>query len=109
MAQIALPQVSAPRRRRVSEETASAWVSISPWVVGFLIFTLWPLGASIYFSLTKYDVVSSPEWIGFDNYRRLLTNDPRFVKSIVNTLIYTALYVPLHVVTALAVALLLNQ
>jgi multiple sugar transport system permease protein len=106
MAQIAL---DAPKRRRVSEETTAAWISISPWVVGFLIFTLWPLGASIYFSLTKYDVIHSPEWIGFDNYHRLLTNDPRFVKSIINTLVYAALYVPLHVVTALAVALLLNQ
>lgn len=109
MAQIALPSVITPKRRRISEETGSAWVSISPWIVGFLVFTLWPLGASIYFSFTKYDVVSSPEWIGIDNYRRLLTNDPRFVKSIVNTLLYAALYVPLHIVTALAVALLLNR
>lgn len=109
MAQIALPDVERPQRRRISEETASAWVSISPWIVGFLLFTLWPVGASVYFSLTKYDVVTSPVWIGFDNYERLLTNDPRFIKSIVNTLIYAALYVPLHVITALLVALLLNQ
>src|SRR5215211_9201040 len=105
MAQVALPGP----RRRISEETTAAWIAISPWVIGFLIFTLWPLGASIYFSLTKYDVLHSPEWIGFANYQRLMTNDPRFVKSIVNTLIYAALYVPLHVITALAVALLLNR
>ena len=97
------------RRWRAREETVAAWIAISPWVIGFLIFTLWPLASSIYFSFTKYDVVSSPQWVGLDNYRRLFTDDRRFIVSIKNSLIYTALYVPLHVITALAISLLLNQ
>ena len=95
--------------RNRQEETLSAWIVISPWVIGFLVFTLWPVASSIYFSFTKYDVVSSPEWVGLDNYRRLFTDDRRFGISIRNSLVYTLLYVPLHVGSALAVALLLNQ
>jgi multiple sugar transport system permease protein len=95
--------------RRNRDETTAAWIAISPWVIGSLVFTLWPVASSVYFSFTKYDVVTSPEWVGLENYRRLFTNDRRFAVSIRNSITYTALYVPLHVATALAVALLLNQ
>jgi multiple sugar transport system permease protein len=97
------------RRFRITEETRAGWIAISPWLIGFLIFTLGPVLASVYFSLTRYDVISSPQWVGLDNYRQLLTNDDRFIRSIRNTLIYAALYVPLHVISALLVATLLNQ
>jgi len=95
--------------RRARDETIAAWIAISPWVIGFLIFTLWPIVSSVYFSFTKYDVVTSPEWVGLDNYRRLFTNDRRFAISIRNSLIYTVMYVPLHVLSALGVAILLNK
>ena len=99
----------AQRRARLSEEERAGWLAISPWLVGFLVFTLVPIVASIYFSMTRYDVISSPEWVGLSNYRKLLGEDQRFRTSLWNTLVYTALYVPLHVVTTLAVALLLNE
>lgn len=102
--------VATPRSRlRRHEETVSAWIAISPWVIGFLIFTVGPLAISLYYSFTKYDGISTPQWIGLDNYRKVLTDDPRFTKAVMNTLVYTLMYVPLHVVTALSVALLLNQ
>jgi multiple sugar transport system permease protein len=107
MAQAVLPTVK--RRRRPSEETIAGWLTISPWIVGFIIFTAGPVVASLYFSFTKYDVLTPAKWVGFDNYRRLLTNDELFPKSLWNSLVYTVLYVPLHVITALGVALLLNQ
>jgi multiple sugar transport system permease protein len=97
------------RRFRLSEETATGWLTVSPWILGFLIFTVGPLIASLYFSLTKYNVVQPAKWVGLDNYRRLLTSDPKFTKSIVNTLVYAVLYVPSHIVVALAIALLLNR
>lgn len=97
------------RRFRLSEETRAGWLMLSPWVIGFLIFTAFPVGASLYFSFTKYDVVSSPQWVGLDNYRRLFTRDDLFPVSIRNSLIYTAMYVPLHTVLALLVALLLHH
>ena len=99
----------APRRRGPSEETATGWLVVSPWIVGFLIFMIGPLIASMYFSLTKYNVVSSPSWVGLDNYRKLLTDDPKFTKSLVNTLVYAVIFVPVHICMALGVALLLNK
>lgn len=100
---------TARRRSRVSEETTAGWIAISPWLVGFVIFTLGPLLASLYFSFTKYDVLNPPQWIGTENYRRLLTNDRLFPKALGNTFVYAALYVPLHVVTALGAAMLLDK
>jgi len=70
---------------------------------------VFPFFAAFYFSFTKYDVISSPEWVGLENYNRLLTNDRLFPLALRNTLIYTAMYVPLHLATALGVALLLNE
>ncbi len=92
-----------------SAEERAAWLAISPWLAGFLIFTLVPIVASIYFSMTRYDVLSSPEWVGLRNYRDVLTNDDLFRTSIWNTVVYTVMYVPLHVVTTVAIALLLNE
>ncbi len=117
MAQAVLPRepgrggivVPSRGRRRVSEETVAGWTAISPWVVGFLIFTLGPLIASIYFSFTSYDMLRSPRWVGLENYRRLIFDDALLPKALANTFIYALMHVPLHVVTALGVALLLNE
>jgi len=101
--------ISSFRPRRPSEEAVTGWLVVTPWIVGFLIFMVWPLTASVYFSLTKYNVVSSPVWVGLDNYRRILSDDPKFAQSIVNTLIYAAIFVPLHLFMALGTALLLHR
>jgi multiple sugar transport system permease protein len=101
--------VYAGKRRRVSEESRAGWLAISPWIVGFLIFTLGPVIASLYFSFTKYDVISSPRWVGLANYRRLFTKDELFPKALWNTFVYTILYVPLHTILALLIATLLNE
>ncbi|MBA2519399.1 MAG: sugar ABC transporter permease [Chloroflexia bacterium] len=94
---------------RLSDETRAGWLSITPWIIGFLVFTLGPLLASLYFSFTNYDVLTPPEWIGLDNYAQLLTADRLFPRALQNTLIYAVLYVPLHIVTALGVAMLLER
>jgi multiple sugar transport system permease protein len=78
-------------------------------VIGFFIFTAWPVVSSLYFSFTKYDVISSPEWVGLANYRKLLTDDRLFTVAVKNTVVYTLLFVPLHVGAALGIALLLHQ
>lgn len=92
-----------------SEETRAGWLAISPWVAGFIIFTLGPILASLYFSLTSYNVVQPARFVGLENYRRIFADDPLFIKSLLNTFVYTALHVPLHVFTALGAALLLNR
>lgn len=81
---------------------------ISPWLVGFLAFSLYPALASLYYSFTDFRIFQSPEWIGLGNYTKLLA-DPLFWKSLANTLYLTILGVPLAVVIALAIAVLLNM
>ena len=81
---------------------------ISPWIAGFLIFQVYPLVASVYFSFCDYDVLQSPVWIGALNYRDMLTDDV-FWKSLYNTLYFAAFSLPLGLVSSVALAILLNQ
>jgi len=81
---------------------------ISPWLVGFFAFTLYPALASLYYSFTDFKILQSPRWIGLDNYTQLL-RDPLFWKSLTNTLYLTLIGVPLAVLVALSIALLLNR
>ena len=81
---------------------------ISPWLVGFLAFNLYPALASLYYSFTNFKILQEPRWTGLDNYTKLI-NDPLFWKSLTNTLYLTVVGVPLAVVVALGIALLLNR
>ncbi len=81
---------------------------ISPWIIGFLAFTFYPLVASIYYSFCDYDVISKPVWIGLLNYSDMFT-DTVFWKSLNNTFYYAALSLPLSLVLALLIAVLLNN
>ena len=81
---------------------------ISPWLLGFLAFTLYPAIASLYYSFTNLKILQEPKWIGLDNYTSLI-NDPLFWKSLSNTLYLTVVGVPLAVIVALGIALLLNR
>lgn len=81
---------------------------ISPWLIGFLVFTLGPMLTSLWLSLTKYDL-HTMEFVGIENFRRLATRDPLFWKALTNTLIYAAVSVPLGIVGSLGLAILLNQ
>jgi multiple sugar transport system permease protein len=81
---------------------------ISPWLLGFIIFTAYPFLASIYFSFTRYDIVSKPVWVGIANYRTLLHDDPLFWKSLFVTFQFALFSVPLGIVVGVGLALLLN-
>ncbi|MDN0199228.1 sugar ABC transporter permease [Streptomyces sp. S.PNR 29] len=81
----------------------------SPWIVGFLVFLLGPMVASIYLSLTDWDSFTPPKWVGLQNYVKLLTDDPAFWKALWNTCYYAAISVPLGLVIGLWLANLLNK
>ncbi len=80
-----------------------------PWFVGFIIFGLYPMVMSIYYSLCRYDVLRIPQFIGLGNYEKLIFEDPYFWTSISNTLIYTVLRVPLCIIGSLMLAVLVNN
>jgi multiple sugar transport system permease protein len=93
------------------QNTFAGYFFASPWIVGFLIFVLVPLGLSLYWSFTDYRVTFThpPDWVGLANYRTLLLQDTSFRSSIVNTLYYTVIGLPLQMGVALLLAVLLNQ
>ncbi|AZR73252.1 ABC transporter permease [Anoxybacter fermentans] len=93
-------------RRR---ENLLGYLFILPWILGFLIFTVFPMGYSIWLSFTKWNLFTPPRWVGFDNYVKLLTEDPKFWQSLKVTTIYSIFSIPLGILGSLSVALLLNQ
>jgi multiple sugar transport system permease protein len=84
------------------------YVFISPWIIGYLIFTLGPIIFSGYLSFTRFNLSDPPVWVGLQNYR-LLLQDSIFWKSLQVSAYYTFLSVPLGIVFSLLLALLLNQ
>ncbi|WP_141504245.1 carbohydrate ABC transporter permease [Paenibacillus luteus] len=87
----------------------AGYAFIFPWLLGLFVFSLFPIFFSLYLSFTDYDILSAPQWIGFENFKEMFTDDPRFVKSVKVTLLYVAVSVPLRLCFALAVAALLNM
>jgi multiple sugar transport system permease protein len=78
-----------------------------PWIVGLLIFTIYPFCASLYYSCTDFSVLQKPVWVGLDNYREI-TGDAVFWQVLGNTLYYVVLAIPAGLFGALGLALLMN-
>lgn len=89
-------------------EERVAYLYLSPWLIGLLVFTIGPIVASIFISLTDWNLMNPPRWVGTANYAKML-EDRDFYNSMRVTLKYVALSVPLYLVLSLALALLLNQ
>lgn len=79
------------------------------WLVGFFLFTFGPTLASIYLSFTEYDLARPPFWVGWENYVRIVTDDPKFKEAMHVTFIYVLFSVPLKLLMALGVAMSLNK
>ena len=101
------------RRLGVKAEAATGIALIMPWVLGFLIFTLFPFIASLYLSFTDYNILRPisfeklPPLVGFDNYTHAFTEDPNFWPSIQLTLLNGAIGIPLGMIGSLVTAMLL--
>lgn len=84
------------------------YLFIAPWVIGFVIFTLGPIIASLFLGFTFYDIVSSMRWVGFDNYEYMLT-DFMFWQALKVTFQYAAGSVILRIIAAFSIAIILNR
>ncbi len=98
---------SAIRLRRSLRANAEGYSFISPWLIGFFIFTVGPMLASLYFAFTDYRAVTSPTFTGLANFERMV-KDRYFYISLGNTAFYTFLGVPAFQLSALLMALALN-
>lgn len=97
------------RRSLASEQNRTAYTFLLPWFIGFFCLTAGPMLGSLYLSLTKYDLFTSPKWVGLDNYIRIFTDDETFSSSLWLTFKYVLLSVPLKLTFALLVAMALNR
>jgi multiple sugar transport system permease protein len=119
----AIPRRSVAERRRARRRAAlrkygAVLILLSPWIVGFVVFTLTPMIISLYWSFTHYDMASAPRWVGLDNYRFMFgvgkihgikAADPYFWTAVRNTLWIIVFGVPLRVLFAMVTAMLLTR
>lgn len=104
-------QALGSRRRWLNlsrREALFCYLFISPWLVGFIIWTAGPILYSLYLSFTDYTIISAPIWVGLANFRKAFTLDVLVSKSLVNTAYYVGIGVPLRIVFAFLLAALLN-
>ena len=98
---------SAAQRKRARKNILMVLLFLSPWLIGFFVFTLYPVLASLYYSFTHYDLLSTPRWIGTANYTFMFTKDPFFWTAVRNTAWIILWGVPLRIIVAVATASLL--
>jgi multiple sugar transport system permease protein len=97
------------RSRDFRQNNGIGYLFISPWLIGFFLFALIPIGMSFYLAFTNYDLLSGrSEFIGLANFERMFFQDIRYGRSLNATIKYVAFSVPLRLIFALAVAMLLN-
>lgn len=106
-------RTSVVRRRwspRTIREAIEGYLYVSPWLIGFIVLTLGPMLASLYFSFTQYSIVRAPRWIGLDNYIRAFSGkDQLFWPSLWRTAVFTFYFVPFGVIISLLLAVALNH
>ncbi|MEW4371361.1 carbohydrate ABC transporter permease [Paenibacillus kandeliae] len=86
----------------------TGYAFISPFIIGFLAFTLIPMFISLYLSFTSYNLFSPPRWVGLNNFEKMFTGDTKYWNSVKVTLYYVFIGVPLRLTFALFVAMILN-
>ncbi|NLN45288.1 MAG: sugar ABC transporter permease, partial [Clostridiaceae bacterium] len=97
------------KSRYLWDRNKYGYLFLLPWLVGIFAFTFYPIISSLYYSFTNYNLFTDPDWIGLKNYKNILFENARVVKALKVTGVYVLLDVPLQLLTALALALLLNK
>jgi len=103
------PAIRKRRSWRGFQRNIEGYLFISPWIIGFLAFTLGPMIAALWLSFMKWTIFGVPQPAGMDNYVEMLTSDARLAKSLGVTFTYVFAATPLQQVVALSLAILLNQ
>jgi multiple sugar transport system permease protein len=102
------PTARQEQRRRRFWENLEGWLFISPWLLGFILFTAGPMIASLGIAMTEWDLIADPRFVGLTNFQRVLTADPVVWHSLRVTTAYAVVSVPLQIVFGVGLALLLN-
>ncbi len=113
-----MPEIDTKRKNRKSEkkqislkarEAISGWLFVSPALIGFGIFTFGAIVYSFYLSLTNWNLLSEPKYIGIDNYIKIFKDDQYFYKFMGNTVYFVVFLVPIVLAISLVLAVLINK
>lgn len=102
-------------KRHLVKSYFTSYLFLAPWLIGFFVFTLYPMLYSLYLSFTDFSILEVPKWIGIRNYFQMFIGnaefprDTRFANSLVVTFLFVFVSVPLRLIFALGVAMLMNQ
>ena len=97
------------KRTLLEKRNNQGYLYILPWIIGFLVFQLYPLVMSLFYSFTNFKMSANYKMVGFANYIRIFTRDIEVQNSLWTTFKYVFISVPLKLVSALLIAMLLNQ
>ncbi len=110
--QTSIQRIERANRLKKRQNTRLAWLMLLPSMIILAVFTLYPIGESVYLSLFKNNMstfVSGPVWVGLQNYVNLFTRDAVFKKAFYNNLIIAAVTIPASIALAVAMALFANK
>jgi multiple sugar transport system permease protein len=108
---IALPKPKRKRRQGQSDfkkDTATGYLFISPWLIGFFLFSAIPIAISLWLAFTNYDIFGNWQYTGLENFNRMFFEDVRYGRALKATLTYVMVAVPFRLMFALGIAVLLN-
>jgi multiple sugar transport system permease protein len=107
-----LKQAKGAVKRKLSaaekKEERASFAFLAPWILGMVVITAGPMAASLYLSFTDYNLLQAPEWIGLENFTRMM-EDTRLMKSLRVTFLFVFISVPLQLIAALVLALVLDK
>lgn len=95
------------KRTLLWRENVDGYIFILPWLIGFFVFVFGPMVASLVISFMRWEIVTTPQWVGVSQYTKLFQDD-RFYLSLYNTAYYVFIGVPLHLLLALLAAMAMN-
>ena len=90
-------------------EARNFYIYTAPWLIGFLVLTLYPILYSFYLMFTNMNLTGIGEFVGLDNWKYAFTDDTLFRRAFLNTLKYVFMFVPCSIILAFFVALLLSK
>ena len=93
---------------KMRSDAGAAWGFLSPWIIGFLIFSAFPLAFSFYLSLTKWNLMGDPQFVGLQNYKDMLSGNGELGQTLLATAIFTVINVSVSILFSLLLAILLN-
>jgi multiple sugar transport system permease protein len=103
------PKARGPLWHFLHKEGVSGYLFIAPWIIGFFLFYCYPLLDTLYNSFTEYKLFGDPQWIGLQNYQKLLSQDQVFRDTISHMVLYVVLATIIYIIGGLGLALLLNR